>query len=84
MTPLATEMFTDWFQMYKNADGVMDAVCLGKFVTNATRQNCPADDNRVKALIDSFAKSEDSKSNRYLNLEEFLTFYKESCSTMDL
>ena len=84
LSPMAIEMFTDWFQMYKTADDVMDAVSLGKFVTNATRQNCPADDNRVKALIDAYAKSENSKNNRCLTLDEFLFFYKESVSAIDV
>ena len=85
LVPKAVDMFTDWFNMYKVEDTeIMDAVAIGKFVTNATRQSCDKDDNRVKGIIDTYAKTEESKAKRQINLEEFLEFYKDAASATDL
>ena len=38
LVPRAKEIFTEWFDMYKNPEkGAMDDDSIAKFVTNATR-----------------------------------------------
>ena len=59
---------------------MMNDVSVAKFVTNATRQDVNKQDDRVaKQLIDGYAKCEESKANRCLNLSEFLDFYYDAC-----
>ena len=85
LTERATEIFSEWFDLYKDQEtNVMTDVGIGKFITNATRQNCGKDDGRVKGILDTYAVSEHSKENRCINLTEYLKFYKDASSSTDL
>lgn len=48
LVPKAAEIFSEWFDMYKNPEsGTMNDECVARFVTNATRQDVNKFDDRV-------------------------------------
>jgi len=45
LTARAAEIFTEWFDMYKNPQtGLMDAEHVARFITGATKQSCLKED----------------------------------------
>jgi len=81
LTPRAAEIFTEWFELYKDPElNMMNDVSVAKFVSNATRQTCEKDDKRVLGLITQYATLPDSKEKNALTLKEYLDFWYSAAS----
>jgi len=68
-------LFSEWYDKYSNADGVMTPESAKKFILGATNELIPGDgysDNRIKGLFDNYDSNKDGKLERH----EFIRFYE--------
>ena len=77
LVPRAKEIFTEWYDMYKNPEtNVMDINNVAAFIAGATKQPCPPDDNRVDGIMSKYDTDKDGK----IGLDDFLAFYEDAAS----
>lgn len=52
LVPRAQEIFTEWFNMFKNPmKGVMDNFSVARFISKTTKMTCISTDPKVAELI---------------------------------
>lgn len=60
LTPRAVEIFTDWFNMFKNpVKDKMDNFSVARFISKTTKADCRAMDSRVQDVISRYDKDDD-------------------------
>ena len=75
--PRAKEIFSEWYDMYKDPEtNMMDTKNVAAFIAGATKQACGKDDNRVEQIMGKFDTDKDGK----LTLDDFLAFYQDAAS----
>ena len=72
LTPRAAEIFTEWFDLYKNSQtGLMEAEHVARFIAGATKQICLKEDQRVEQILSKY----DINKDGCIDLSDFLRFY---------
>ena len=79
LVPRAAEIFTEWYHLYNNEAGLLDAAGVAAFISGATKQTCTRGDNRVTTIVTKYANT-GTKEAPALDVAAFLLFYKDAAS----
>jgi hypothetical protein len=71
-TEKARKIFSEWYDLYSTADGVMTPESTTRFILGATHEVVGPEDGRITGLFNGY----DSNKDGILEREEFLTFYE--------
>lgn len=72
LVPRAVEIFTEWFNMFKNpVKEKMDNFGVARFISRTTKADCRPMDARVSDVLSRYDKDGDEM----MTLEDFLQFY---------
>lgn len=74
LTDRVRMIFSEWYDLYSNQDGVMTPESATRFILGAINEVVSKDDSRVKILF-----SQDANGDGILEREEFISWYESAC-----
>lgn len=70
----AYQIFSEWYDLYSDEDGVMTPESTTRFILGATNEMISPEDSRIKGLFDGYDSNKDGRLER----EEFIKFYEDA------